>query len=378
MLIFPDPLPDEILGGVLARLCRINGINDFRDVGDALFGTGPCTSFIGAEINFPVFARKIQSRYQSVESMLRRMTWIEAQLITGQITEKDYVAVVRGTRCVSLSSLTFCKSCVLSYCPTCREEDVRRFGMSYWHRTHQLPVVFFCPEHGDRLVSVPIKRHHLHTTFPCPNDLKSRPMQTLESPGLKKEFWQGVAAMASSLLRRENLPGSGLLQEALFDELRIRKLVRSRSRRTKHDAICSSVLDQLIGDSTLDPSPEILACIRKVSRGADEPALGEPLGNVVLYYWLFGSWSAVEEKCRWISVFGPANRLCRAPVGDLRSQFREDCRAYLRAYPETTRFEFHRDHYRAFRWLLHNDRQWLDAHLPIPISSGMGEQLPLF
>jgi hypothetical protein len=33
------------------------------------------------------------------------------------------------------------------YCPQCIDQDYTEWGEPYWHRVHQLPSVFFCPEH---------------------------------------------------------------------------------------------------------------------------------------------------------------------------------------------------------------------------------------
>lgn len=35
----------------------------------------------------------------------------------------------------------------LRFCPVCREADRQEYGETYWHRTHQLPLVLVCPQH---------------------------------------------------------------------------------------------------------------------------------------------------------------------------------------------------------------------------------------
>lgn len=39
----------------------------------------------------------------------------------------------------------------LRYCPCCVEEDIKKYGESYWHREHQIPEMRTCPKHGCRL-----------------------------------------------------------------------------------------------------------------------------------------------------------------------------------------------------------------------------------
>lgn len=40
----------------------------------------------------------------------------------------------------------------LRFCKECREEDVRKVGEAYWHRTHQLPGIMTCYRHKAWLV----------------------------------------------------------------------------------------------------------------------------------------------------------------------------------------------------------------------------------
>lgn len=37
------------------------------------------------------------------------------------------------------------------FCPRCIEEDIKHFGVSYWHCSHQLPTISACLEHNTRL-----------------------------------------------------------------------------------------------------------------------------------------------------------------------------------------------------------------------------------
>lgn len=41
----------------------------------------------------------------------------------------------------------------LRYCPLCAEYDRSVYGETYWHRSHQMRGIHFCPEHGCRLIN---------------------------------------------------------------------------------------------------------------------------------------------------------------------------------------------------------------------------------
>ncbi len=45
----------------------------------------------------------------------------------------------------------------LKACPSCMAEDLEKFGTPYWHRTHQFPGVWMCPNHGQLLSQATVK-----------------------------------------------------------------------------------------------------------------------------------------------------------------------------------------------------------------------------
>ncbi|CAG9195444.1 conserved hypothetical protein [Paraburkholderia caribensis] len=53
---------------------------------------------------------------------------------------------LRATLGLHVEALSFRR-----YCQQCREEDIRRFGESYWHTCHALPGVFNCTQHSQPL-----------------------------------------------------------------------------------------------------------------------------------------------------------------------------------------------------------------------------------
>lgn len=52
----------------------------------------------------------------------------------------------------------------LKYCPVCAKEDIRHFGVAYWHRNHQVSGVEACPEHKVWLIHEKLpERPHIKT-----------------------------------------------------------------------------------------------------------------------------------------------------------------------------------------------------------------------
>ena len=53
----------------------------------------------------------------------------------------------------------------LRYCGQCAERDTEMYGEPYWHRIHQLPGVFVCPDHGVATVESDVKVGELRTEY---------------------------------------------------------------------------------------------------------------------------------------------------------------------------------------------------------------------
>lgn len=56
----------------------------------------------------------------------------------------------------------------LKYCPLCVKEDKNKYGVSYWHRIHQIPIIDVCPLHFCNLVQVDlsISRNRAYQLIP--------------------------------------------------------------------------------------------------------------------------------------------------------------------------------------------------------------------
>ena len=49
----------------------------------------------------------------------------------------------------------------LSYCPLCASADIKKVGVAYWHRQHQLCGIQQCSVHGIDLIEIEVKRRNL-------------------------------------------------------------------------------------------------------------------------------------------------------------------------------------------------------------------------
>lgn len=378
-MILPSHLPDETFASLLSRMGHLNGYSDLRDMTEKFFGDGPISSFIDAEIDLLRFCRQTKFVYSSPVELLKHQTWQSAQVKLGEIAGPRNDGFANDIFRITAGSTLFPNSAVLGYCPSCREYELQQYGMTYWHRLHQLPITFFCPMHGDRIVRIRIKRFTLHKKLLAPGDFESDQLNRESEFDLNESFWIGVASMAAAVLRGDEVHNAEMTYPVPADELRRKKYAPPLSG-VRLSAITKELAEQAFQNPIEAQAPEVMTFLRRIAQSFDKPEQGMLMGRVVLLYWLFGGWEAFQARCHWLSVFGSESGVATKTVPTTRSkleaQYRRVCTAYIKEHPECTRLEFLKAEYRSFRWLLHNDKSWLDRQLPIP--NWGGKQLELF
>lgn len=378
-MILPSHLPDETFASLLSRMGHLNGYSDLRDMTEKFCGDRPISSFIDAEIDLLRFCRQTKFVYSNPVELLKHQTWHAAQVKLGEITGPRNDGFANDIFRITVSSTMFPNSAVLGYCPSCREYELQQYGMTYWHRLHQLPIIYFCPIHGDRIVRMRIKRFTLHKQLPAPGDFESDEITRESVFDLNESFWLGVASMAAAVFRSDEVPDADMTYPILADELRRKKYVPPLSG-VRLSAITRELAEQAFQHPIEAQTSEAKTFLRRIAQSFDKPEQGVLMGRVILLYWLFGGWDAFQARCYWHSVFGSESRVATKVAATthskLEAQYRRVCTTYIKAHPECTRLEFLRAEYRSFRWLLHNDKGWLDRQLPIPNRGG--KQLELF
>lgn len=382
-MITPIPLPDETLASLLARLCRLNGIIDFRDVAALYFGEPTYASFIDAPIDLPEFCRRTGHAYGDPEEVLEHLTWFGAQVRLGELDASKLMEMECGARKPLLGELTFSGFAALGYCTTCRLQDTNRYGVSYWHRIHQVPVVRVCPQHGDLIVRVGIKRARLHQTFPLPGDFEPGGREVFPESAGRVWNWRNIAGVVCDVLAARTRFDREIINEALWDGVRAKEMVTPNGVLRKSE-IVDFLLAYLGGAGNNETASRTVSLSDRIVRSLTEPAKGIAFGRSVLLEWVFGSWAAFEEKCKWATVFGVSHKVPTQKAGKVllftnaeqRKHHRKICADYMANHPNCSRLEFTRAEYRTFRWLLHNDRAWLDSQLPVPLK--VIRQLSLF
>lgn len=151
--------PEELLSSCVARYGSIRGTNKATATIRAFFGYDVRVSavlpsllndvsfrtwyswrlrgdeLVEGQTLYPYYARYLGTdRKGKVKKMLMSGSSTGIQAILGTTAHK-----IKSAGC-------------LRYCKKCRRSDMAHYGETYWRRTHQLPGVLVCPDHGTELV----------------------------------------------------------------------------------------------------------------------------------------------------------------------------------------------------------------------------------
>lgn len=144
MLAISTPLPDEVSRSFLGRVMRMNGIASEKDMIERL------ASFLGIteRDRRKITATQILSKAAGIgiERFVCQHTLIPLRRsINSYLPDlahggpgSEGVLFLSGPRLVRSSSY---------FCTDCLRADLDRYGISYWHREHQLPGALWCARH---------------------------------------------------------------------------------------------------------------------------------------------------------------------------------------------------------------------------------------
>lgn len=151
----PKPYPDEILYSILARYHIRSGNTSPKATLKELFNSQTTIATIDLPSNLDYLIKNLQliSNYQ-IEDLIYKHTLYPFYSPflppnrANQVLESmkgDYGGNIHTRAGIMASSMTMPK--YFRFCPTCLEEDLNKYGESYWHRIHQAPGVLVCPFH---------------------------------------------------------------------------------------------------------------------------------------------------------------------------------------------------------------------------------------
>ncbi len=367
MLQWPIPLPDETLYSLIARVAKLNGIADALALCNR-FELSPSLSLMDCRLN-PEILLSENDLPASLYSIVGEMTAVRA---AAHLAEAESSI---ANQMLALSEPAQGGLCRWRICPVCANEDVAEFGIAYWHRQHQLPSSLICAKHGAVLERFEIGRAKAHERLFLPSDLNGHRLNQPPDEVLElREFWFALARLGADALDDKAIPyPPALVLQGFRTGMRQAGLITSGGSIRKKGVAYSFAQKLLpIRSEGALLRHDSVARAEGLFHGVVDSTRPKPLVRLLLVYWLFGSWGAFKEQCRWEAALGAedisgASSAARPPpVGAPLDRHRSVCLDYKAAHENPTRAAFLKAHQRSHRWLLNNDRQWLDNELPLP------------
>ena len=166
--LFPKPFPDETIFSVLCRFHLLAGFSHFKNHTLPLLGV----STARPSTEFPCFLPRIaELSGLNVHDLATDLTSIH--YYEPFISRDDYLGALKAlttgdtknlqSRLGSIANRIASGNC-LNFCPECLRSDKDKYGVSYWHRVHQLVGITVCPKHSYHLISQ--RRSKYRVQFP--------------------------------------------------------------------------------------------------------------------------------------------------------------------------------------------------------------------
>ncbi|MBP2241606.1 hypothetical protein J2Z40_002169 [Cytobacillus eiseniae] len=153
---FPKIHEDELLYSLFARYYNQSPNISMRDALFDLFNDTRAILTPDFPTNLETFAKQIQIfGYDNLEDLVFKHTPFnyytnfleesQKEAVFNEIKnhQSQNVHMLMGIVASTVKETTFFK-----FCPTCLQKDLKNYGESFWRVSHQLPSVFFCPEHN--------------------------------------------------------------------------------------------------------------------------------------------------------------------------------------------------------------------------------------
>jgi hypothetical protein len=158
-LYLPRPYPDELLYSVFARFQSHLGMQSPARALSMLFGRRSLAATTDLSGRLGRLTGVLGEQWQMApETVARRFTLLPyyTAFLSRKAADAALAALASDAPSGLHTRLGICASKIkcaprLRFCGKCFAEDVERYGESYWHRSHQLPGVLVCPEHGEAL-----------------------------------------------------------------------------------------------------------------------------------------------------------------------------------------------------------------------------------
>lgn len=165
----PDALPDELLFSRMIRYCSVGAVpipEFLKSVyGDHRASINPILTAGLSSLSSLYCESKNDLLMEQTLAPLFMYYYSQYKVkLSEAISSTDNYTAIRLSQ---LSCVREHAQLTLKMCPVCVQEDIRQFGVAYWHRVHQIPAIESCCEHQQQLVHARLpKRLKLAVGYP--------------------------------------------------------------------------------------------------------------------------------------------------------------------------------------------------------------------
>jgi hypothetical protein len=151
MMVYTDPMPDEISGGHMGRLRWLNGWSDRLTATQAL-RRELLSDGIASQDSTALFLLAAASNMRATD-YARLHSMMPALRLASAFGASIPHGSMEGTRSARVHGVWLPRGLPL-VCIDCIREDIDRWGFSWYRRSHQLVGVDWCEKHGRELARV--------------------------------------------------------------------------------------------------------------------------------------------------------------------------------------------------------------------------------
>lgn len=174
---FPARYNDELLFSVISRYKEMGGFTDKQAFMQSLYNKRKTTYSVQLPIQMQDLVDNLPpSTILTADKLIKESTL--APYYTSFMSEEQTMNIYRammGDNSKSIDAMLGILSWTptsykyLRYCSKCLEEDLERYGESYWRRLHQVPGVLICDKHHISLQESSLLANNLRKDYSSPN-----------------------------------------------------------------------------------------------------------------------------------------------------------------------------------------------------------------
>jgi len=282
-------LPDETLDSVLARAFKLYAFESWRYVYQELCGIPGRLPLNGIPGRLDNIAAFLGGPLTGME-VLRSLTLWNGLSAFMSLDDRAHLAerlvADRRVGCSTKGQVKPRTRQPFRYCEACVREDHDAYGISYWHRSHQMPLVNLCWKHGVMLRQfmasrglqvIPMPRADLPEAILCGGEC------ALDS--------RRFALFAHQILESNAFPSSQSLKDTYWTRMSLRGL--TFGTRVHYERVASLCANLQIH---LDMSPHLNAPSRWLRNVLHSTTSSLPM-HLILITVLFDQWSEFLDAC---------------------------------------------------------------------------------